>query len=264
MTSDAGRLLRDTRTLSRRELDHWIAQPVPVLITLLFPVLTVLMFAYLFGGAITVPGGGSYREFLLPGMFAVTMLFGIESTLAAVVTDLTRGVTDRFRSLPMASAAVVLGRATADMLTAVAGLAVIAGCGLAVGWRPHRGAGLTVAAFGLLLLLRFAMTWLGIWLGLLVKSPEAVTSAQILVWPLGFLSSAFVAPATMPGWLAAVAYWNPLSATVTAIRQLFGSPVADAHSWPAQHSVLLATAWPLVITAVLLPLTAIRYRRLNA
>jgi ABC-2 type transport system permease protein len=264
MTADASRLLRDTRTISRRELDHWIAQPAPVIITLLFPVMTVLMFAYLFGGAIIVPGGGSYREFLLPGMFAMTMLFGIETTLAAVVADLTRGITDRFRSLPMTSAAVVLGRASADMLTAVAGLAVIAGCGLAVGWRPHRGAGLTLAAFGLLLLLRFAMTWLGIWLGLLVRTPEAVTSAQILVWPLGFLSSAFVAPATMPGWLAIIAYWNPLSATVTATRQLFGNPVAAGPTWPAQHPVLLAIAWPLAITAVLLPLTARRYRGLSS
>jgi ABC-2 type transport system permease protein len=107
------------------------------------------------------------------------------------------------------------------------------------------------------------MTWLGIWLALLVRSPEAVTSAQILVWPLSFLSSAFVAPATMPGWLAAIAYWNPLSATVTAIRQLFGNPVAAGHSWPAQHPLLLAIVWPLAITVVLIPLTAVRYRRLS-
>ncbi|MGH3404247.1 MAG: hypothetical protein ACRDRJ_17340 [Streptosporangiaceae bacterium] len=91
-----------------------------------------------------------------------------------------------------------------------------------------------------------------------------MTSAQILVWPLGFLSSAFVAPATMPGWLAAIAYWNPLSATVTAARLLFGNPVAAGPSWPAQHPVLLAIAWPLAITAVLLPLTARRYRRLGS
>ncbi|HEX6522935.1 MAG TPA: ABC transporter permease [Streptosporangiaceae bacterium] len=261
MTSDATRLLRDTRTLTRRELDHWMAQPAPVIISLLFPVMTVLMFGYLFGGAMTVPVGGSYRAYLLPGMFVMTMLFGLETTLTGVVTDLTRGITDRFRSLPMAAAAVLAGRAAADMLNAVAGLAVITGCGLIAGWRPRRGLWLALAAFGLLLLLRLAMIWLGIYLGLLIKTPEAVTGAQILVWPLGFLSSAFVPPATMPGWLAAVAFWNPLSATAGAARQLFGNPTGGGDSWAAHHPVILAIAWPLVITVVFLTLAARRYRR---
>ncbi len=261
MTSDATRLLRDTRTLTRRELDHWMAQPAPVIISLLFPVLTVLMFGYLFGGAMTVPAGGSYRAFLLPGMFTMTMLFGLEATLAGVVTDLTRGITDRFRSLPMAAAAVLAGRAAADMLNAVAGLAVITGCGLVAGWRPHRGPWLALAAFGLLLLLRLAIIWLGIYLGLLIRTPEAVTGAQILVWPLGFLSNAFVPPATMPGWLGAIAFWNPLSATAGAIRQLFGNPAGGGNTWAAHHPVILAVAWPLVIIVVLLPMAARRYRR---
>jgi len=259
----APRILRDTWTITRRDLAHWVAQPAPVVISLLFPVMTVLMFGYLFGGALSVPGGGSYREFLLPGMFALTMVFGMEMTMAAVVTDAARGVTDRFRSLPMASSAVLLGRSSADMLNAVVGLAVIISCGLAVGWQAREGLTSTLAAIGLLLLLRFALIWVGIYLGLLVNGPEAVTGAQILVWPLGFLSNAFVAPSTMPGWLGTIAEWNPLSATVSATRDLFGNPGFAGESWAGDHALALAVAWPLLLLAVFLPLSVRRYRRLS-
>ena len=155
-------------------------------------------------------------------MFALAMVFGLEMTMAAVVTNAGRGVTDRFRSLPMASSAVLLGRSSANMAGAVAGLAVLVSCGLAMGWHAREGLVATLAAIGLLLLLRFALIWVGIYLGLLIKGPEAVTAAQILVWPLGFLSNAFVAPSTMPGWLGMLAGWNPLLATVSATRDLFG------------------------------------------
>ena len=232
----APRILRDTWTITRRDLAHWVAQPAPVVISLLFPVMTVLMFGYLFGGALSVP---------------------------AVVTDAARGVTDRFRSLPMASSAVLLGRSSADMLNAVVGLAVIISCGLAVGWQAREGLTSTLAAIGLLLLLRFALIWVGIYLGLLVNGPEAVTGAQILVWPLGFLSNAFVAPSTMPGWLGTIAEWNPLSATVSATRDLFGNPGFAGESWAGDHALALAVAWPLLLLAVFLPLSVRRYRRLS-
>lgn len=261
--STTARALRDTWVITRRDLEHWVAQPAPVVISLLFPVLTVLMFGYLLGGALSVPGGGDYREFLLPGMFALTMVFGMEMTMAAVVTDAGRGVTDRFRSLPMASSAVLLGRAGADLLNAVAGLAVIISCGLLVGWQARGGLGATAAAIGLLLLLRFALIWVGIYLGLVITGPEAVTGAQILVWPLGFLSNAFVAPSTMPGWLGTIAEWNPLSATVSGTRQLFGNPGFAGESLAAEHAVALAVAWPLLLVAVFLPLSVRRYRRLS-
>jgi ABC-type multidrug transport system permease subunit len=257
------RLARDSWIIARRDLQHWIAQPAPLIVGLLFPVLTLLMFGYLFGGALTVPGGGSYREFLVPGMFVTAMLFAIEGTMAAVTADAARGVTDRFRSIPMAAGAVVVGRCIADMLSSVAGLAVIVVAGLATGWRWHGTAGQLALGMALLLLLRFALLWLGIYLGLIVKGPEAVTGAQILVWPLGFLSSIFVAPATMPTWLGAIAQWNPLSATATAIRHMFGSPGVAGHAWAAQHATLLAVAWPVLITAACIPLAVYRYRHLD-
>jgi len=257
------RLARDSWIIARRDLQHWAARPGPVIITLLFPVLILVMFGYLFGGALLVPGGGSYRAFLVPGMFVAAVLFGIETTMTAVTTDRLRGVTDRFRSLPMAGGAVVAGRCLADMLGSALGLAVLLGVGLATGWRDHDGAGRLTLAVALLLLLRFALLWLGIYLGLVVKGPEAVAGVQILVWPLAFLSGIFVAPSTMPAWLGAIAAWNPLSATATAVRHLSGDPGVTGSSWAAGHAIELAAGWPLLITAVFAPLAARRYRRLD-
>jgi ABC-type multidrug transport system permease subunit len=253
----------DAWVITQRDLLHWASQPGQIAILLLFPVLMVLMFGYLFGGGMSVPGGGSYREFLLPGLFAMTMVFGVESTFAAVATDAAKGVTDRFRSIPMAGSAVVAGRAGADMLSSMVGLALMIGCGLLVGWRARDGFGAALVATGLLLLLRFALLWVGIFLGLLAKGPEALVAVQILVWPLGFLSSAFVAPDTMPGWLGTIAEWNPLSATVTASRELFGNPGWGGDSWIVQHSVAMAIVWPVLLTAIFLPLSVHRDRRLS-
>jgi len=253
----------DAWTITLRDLLHWLRQPAPVVVGLLFPVMVVLLFAYLFGGAMSVPGGGDYREFLLPGMFALTMVFGIEATMVAVTSDAAKGVTDRFRSMPMAPSAVVVGRSTADMLNSTLGLAVLVACGLVVGWRWHGSLAEALLAVGLLLLLRFALLWVGIYLGLLAKSPEAVAAVQILVWPLGFLSNGFVAPATMPGWLGTIVEWNPLSATISATRELFGNPGWGGDSWIAQHALLMAVVWPLLLVAVFFPLSVRRHRRLS-
>jgi ABC-2 type transport system permease protein len=253
----------DAWTVTRRDLIHWVRQPFGIIVTLLFPVMLVLMFGYLFGGAISVPGGGNYREFLMPGMFAMTMAFGLEGTMMAVSTDAARGVTDRFRSMPIAPSAVVAGRSTADMLNSALGLSVMIACGLLVGWRWHGGIGEALFAVGLLLLLRFALLWVGIFLGLVVKSPESVVAVQILVWPVLFLSNTFVSPETMPGWLGAISEWNPLSATVAAARELFGNPGWGGESWISQHSLLMAVVWPMAILAIFFPLSVRRYRRLS-
>jgi ABC-2 type transport system permease protein len=255
--------LADAWTVTGRDLAHWVRQPATLVMNLVFMVMVVLMFGYLFGGAMTVPGGGSYREFLLPGMFALSMLFGIESTVIAVTTDAARGVTDRFRAMPMARSAVVAGRGIADMLGSVLGLAVLLASGLLVGWGWHGGAGDALAAVGLLLLLRFAFVWVGIWLGLVAKSPEMVATVQMLVWPVGFLSNAIAPTGTMPSWLGTIAEWNPLSATVTATRELFGNPGWGGDSFAAEHAVALAVAWPLLLLAVFFPLAVRRWQRLS-
>jgi ABC-2 type transport system permease protein len=260
--------IADAWTVTLRDLTHWVRQPFGVIVNLLFPVMTVLMFGYLFGGAISVPGehaagGENYREFLMPGMFAMTMAFGLEATMMAVSTDAAKGVTDRFRSMPMAPSAVVAGRSVADMLTSSLGLAVMVACGLLVGWQWHRDLGQALLAVGLLLLFRFSLLWVGIYFGLIAKSPEAVAAVQILVWPVLFLSNTFVSPATMPGWLGTIAEWNPLSATVAAARELFGNPGWGGESWIAQNALPMALVWPLVIFAIFFPLSVRRYRRLS-
>jgi ABC-2 type transport system permease protein len=224
----------------------------------------VLMFGYLLGGSMTVPGGGDYRDFLMPGMLAMTMVFGIGATLSAVSADATRGVTDRFRSLPMATPAVIAGRAAADMLNSAAALAVLTGCGFLTGWHPHRGAARAITALGLLLLLRFTFVWVSVYLGLRFRSsPEAVTAVRTLEFPVGFLGNPFVAVSTMPAWLGAIAVWNPLSSTVTAARQLFGDPIGANPSWITSHAIIMAIAWPLFLTAVFFPLSLHRYRHLS-
>ncbi|WP_217245356.1 ABC transporter permease [Streptomyces sp. AC602_WCS936] len=255
--------LADGWTVTLRGLTHWTREPGTVISGLLFPVLMVLMFGYFFGGAMQVPGGGNYREFLIPGMFVMTMVFGMGETVTAVSADKNRGVTSRFRAMPMAPSAVLVGRCVTDMLNSVLALAVLFAVGLAVGWEAHGSAAETVFAVGLLLLLRFALTWMGIYFGLLMKGPEGITMVQTLEFPVGFLTSAFVAPSTMPGWLGAIAEWNPLSSTVAATRELFGNPGWGGDSWIAQHATLMAVVWPAVIFAVFFPLSVRRFRNLT-
>ncbi|NEE24129.1 ABC transporter permease [Streptomyces sp. SID7982] len=260
-TSRLGWALADSWTMTRRELAHWARQPVAVLVNLVFPVMLLLMFTYLVGGGRGVPGDPT--EYLVPGMLALTMAFGLESTMLAVTQDLGKGVIDRFRSMPMVPGAVLVGRSAADMLQSVLSLAVMTGVGHAVGWRWHNGAAAALGAVGLLLLLRFAMLWVGIQLAMVAGRPEMVTAVQILVWPVGFLSNVFATPASMPGWLGAVVEWNPMSATATAVRDLFGNPGGATGSWAAEHAGLLAVLWPVAIIAVFFPLAVGKFARLS-
>ncbi|MGW7095531.1 ABC transporter permease [Streptomyces sp. NPDC054874] len=256
-----GWALADSWTMTRRELAHWARQPVEVLVGLVFPVMLLLMFTYLVGGGRGVDGDPT--EFLVPGMLALTMAFGLESTMLAVTQDLGKGVIDRFRSMPMVPGAVLVGRSAADMLQSTAALAVMTGVGYAVGWRWHHGAAAALGAFGLLLLLRFAMLWVGILLAMVAGRPEMVAAVQILVWPVGFLSNVFATPESMPGWLGAVVEWNPMSATATAVRELFGNPGGATGSWAAEHAQLLAVLWPVAIIAVFFPLAVVKFARLS-
>lgn len=253
----------DGWTVARRDVLHWRRQPWELLFGLLFPVLMVLMFVYLLGGAMSVPGGGDHTEHLMPGMFAMVMVFGLGETVTAVTTDATRGITDRFRSMPMAASAVVVGRCLADMLRSTITLTVLVGFGALVGWQWHGGPGAALAGFGLLLLLRFALVWVGIYVGLIMRGQGGIAVIQTLEFPIGFLSNAFVATATMPVWLGVVADWNPMSSTVAAARALFGNPTVAGDTWVAQHPLLMAVVWPLLLVAVFAPLSVHRYRSLG-
>jgi ABC-2 type transport system permease protein len=245
--------LTDSWTMTRRELAHWARQPVRVVVGLVFPVMLLLMFGYLIGGGRGVEG--EYVDYLVPGMLALTMAFGLEGTMIAVTQDLDKGVIDRFRSLPMANGAVLVGRSVADMLQSTVGLGVLVGVGFALGWRPDGGAGAFTGALGLLLLFRFAMLWIGIHLALVAGKPEMVQAVQILVWPVGFLSNALATPSSMPDWLGTVVQWNPMSRTATAVRDLFGGYGTD--------QVWAAVAWPLALLAVFFPLAVRRFAALS-
>ncbi|SEG55726.1 ABC-type multidrug transport system, permease component [Nonomuraea solani] len=254
--------LADGWTVARRDLIHWANQPMTVVFGVIFPVMITLAFGYLFGGAVQVPAGTNYFTFLMPGMYGMTMLFGLSATMMAVTADASKGVTDRFRSMPMAPSAVLVGRAVADLLNSVLVLAGLLACGLAVGWRPTTLQG-ALGGVGLLLLLRFSLLWAGMYLGLITKDPGGVVVIQTLEFPIGFLSNAFVAPGTMPGWLGVISEWNPLSSTVAAARHLFGNQGWGGDSWIAQHAVLMAVVWPLVITVVFFTLSVRLYQRLD-
>ena len=221
--------ISDTLVIVGRGIQHWIREPLGVVAGMAFMIMLVVLYGFLFGGAMSVPGGGNYLEFLMPGMFVMTMAFGIGETMAYIAADAERGVTDRFRSMPMAA----LGGAARpqhhrhdlrqrrpgrdDRLRARARLALA------------RQLGETAAAIGLLLLLRFAMLWVGIYLGLLVPGPSAVNSVWTLLFPFTMVTVAFAASQTMPAWLGFVAEANPLSATIYATRDLFGNPGARGH-----------------------------------
>ncbi|KES07463.1 multidrug ABC transporter permease [Streptomyces toyocaensis] len=254
--------LADCWNIVRRGLTHYQRQPVNIAWQLGFPILSVLLYGYVFGSAMTVPGGGDYRDFLMPGMFVMTMAFGFINTATVVVYDSTKGVIDRFRSMPMASSAVVAGRGVTDLIVACAELGILVLTALAMGWRPDGGWGF-LAAFGLLLWLRFALIWLGVWLGLLVPNPEAAGGLFAVAFPLTMISSIFVAPRLMPDWLGWLAAWNPISSTAAATRELFGTPVGGGDSWVERHALLMAGVWPVILTAVFLPLAVRRFQRLS-
>jgi len=256
-------LLADTWTIALRDFTHWRNRPGLMAFGWLFPVLMMTVFMALLGGVFGMATGGSYLDFVMPGILTMTMFFGLEGTMTAISADASKGVTDRFRSLPISGLAVVAGRCVADMVNSVVGLAVTALAGLAFGWRPDVSPVAFLAAVVVLLLLRFAMLWVGIFVGLRVKSQEGITAIQTLIWPLLFLSSVFIDTATMPRWLGTIAEANPLSAAATAARQLLGGAGPGGESWFTENASLLAVAYPALLIVVLLPLSALSYRHLR-
>jgi ABC-2 type transport system permease protein len=260
----AAQLLTDVWVLTKRSLARIRREPETLSEVTIQPVLFVLMFAYVFGGAIGLTGGGSYHEYLIGGMLGMGLAQTAPGSAVAVVSDMSTGLIDRFRSLPMSRAAVLVARSVADLLTQIIGALVVAGIGLAIGWRVHTGPAEVIAAFGLALLFGYAFTWAGICLGMVLRSPEAAQQTGFVIFlPLTFISSAFVPTQTMPGWLQPVANWNPMSALAAASRHLFGNPnPADAvHSWPMQHPELAVVGWSVLLIAVFAPLAVRLYRR---
>ncbi|MGH3439158.1 MAG: ABC transporter permease, partial [Sciscionella sp.] len=216
-TDTASRLrwtLLDGWTLVRRNLTRLKHSPGEIIGTLLFPVIMIVIFGYIFGSAIPVPGGGNYREYLIPGLFAMSSTFAVMATLQRVAADNGKGVMDRYRSMPMARSAVPFGHTGADLIMHVIGMVIMVICGLAVGWRIHNGFGQAMAAFGLLVLFAYSLTWVGVFFGLITKNEETADRLAPLVMPFTMISNTFVPTGGMPAWLRTIADWNPVSAVV--------------------------------------------------
>jgi ABC-2 type transport system permease protein len=254
--------IADCSTMVRRGLLYYVRQPSIIAWQLGFPIVSVLLFVYVFGSGMSI-GAADYKAFALPGMFAMTMAFGFMNTAWAMAIDKEKGVTDRFRSMPMARSAVVSGRGVADILGAAVDLLVLAVIALVVGWRSDGSLTATLSAFALLLLLRFALIWIGVYLGLLVPNQEAAGNLFALAFPFGLISSVFTPPSLMPDWLGTIAMWNPVSSTANAARELFGNPLPLGDSWIEQHALLMAVVWPAIITVIFLPLAVRRYQHLS-
>ncbi|WP_327366498.1 ABC transporter permease [Streptomyces sp. NBC_01217] len=235
--------------------------PGVVILTQTMPITMLLFFGYVFGSALAVPGR-EYRAFLVPGLLAATAAGGIMTGMFQASQDCDRGVMDRFRTLPMSRFAVPFGQTAADLLTTAVGMIPLILVGLAVGWRIEGSPLAALGALGLLLLLRFATSWLGCWLGLLIRNEEVAGQLGSATFVLPLLSSAYIPTDNLPGWLRTVAEWNPISAMASATRELFGnaSPAADA-AWPVAHPVAGTLAWSAALLAVFVPLAIRRYAR---
>jgi ABC-2 type transport system permease protein len=262
----ARQTLVETRLLAGRSLRHIPRIPEKLADVTIQPIIFTLLFAYVFGSAITVPGGGSYREYLIAGMFAQGMFGPVMGIAVGMAEDVRTGIVDRLRALPISRIAVLAGRALSELAQVVLGLVVFTACGLLVGWQPHGTALETAAAYGLLVLWAFAGVWIGTFLGMVVRSAEtAQTVGFTVLFPMMFLSAIFVPIGGLPAPLRQVAEYNPLSCVASALRRLFHNPsphVSDA--WPMTHPVLATVIWSVALIAVGAPLAVRRYRRLAA
>jgi len=239
--------------------------PELAIFAILQSIMFVLLFAVVFGGAIPLPGGGSYREYLMPGIFIQTLAFASITTAIGFADDMTKGIIDRFRSLPMARSAVLSGRTFADVIYTFGILIVLMLSGLVVGWRVNSGIVDFLLAVALMMFFTYSMAWVGVLLGLIAPTVETVQQLGFLiVFPLTFLSNAFVPTATLPGPLQPIAEWNPISVLTQATRQLFGNPSpALSDSFPSEHPYFMSVAWTIAILAVFAPLAVRRYRAID-
>ena len=263
-----GQAVSDGLLVTWRNLKRIPRIPELAIFAILQSIMFVLLFAFVFGGAIPIPGysdPSAYREFLMPGIFAQTIVFASATTAIGMTADVAQGIMDRFRSLPMSRSAVLTGRALSDIVYNAGILIVLILSGLAVGWRVHTGIPAFLGGVGLLLLFVFAMSWLGIWMGLHVPTVEVAQQVIFTVlFPITFISNVFVPPQTLPSFLQPIAEWNPTSTLTAALRDLWGNPNPfPSSSFPGQEPVLVTVAWVVVIVAVFAPLAVRRYRSLN-
>ena len=254
----------DSITIAKRNVIKIRRVPEVLVFVLLSPILFVLLFAYVFGGSIDIPGG-SYREFLIAGIFAQTVVFGATFTGAGLAEDMQKGIIDRFRSLPMARSAVLVGRTASDVIYNVLSMVIMALTGLLVGWRIRGGLIDALLGFVLLIVFAYAISWIMAYVGLLVPSVEVINNASFMViFPLTFIANTFVPSDNLPGPLKTFAEWNPVSTVTQAARELFGNippGVPEPTAWPLANPVIYTLIWTVIIIAVFAPLAIRRFAR---
>ena len=261
------RFLSDGWVTTRRNLLKIRRVPDILVFTLIQPIMFVLLFTYVYGGVIDIPGS-SYVEFLMAGIFAQTVVFGSTYSGSAMAQDLKDGIIDRFRTLPMSPAAVLVGRTNGDMLINASSMAVMMLTGFIVGWRIRSSPAEAVFAVVLLLLFAYSFSWVMAFIGMSVRSPEVINNVSFLIlFPLTFISNAFVPSDTLPTPLRVFAEWNPVSALVQAARELFGNippgvPVGD--TWTAQNPVATVLIGMAVMLSIFVPLSIRKFQSISS
>jgi ABC-2 type transport system permease protein len=265
-----GWTVHDGLVVARRNIIQSFRIPEALFFSLVQPVIFVLLFAYVFGGAIPIPGaeGGAapdanaYRNYLMPGIFGQTVAFAAAASTVGLAEDMQKGLIDRFRALPMSPPAVLLGRTLADALRQILVLTVLSITGYIVGWRISDGIPNAILAYLLLLLFAYTVAWIGAWIGLSVPNTETANTAGLIwLFPLTFLSNAFVPITALPSWLQAFAAFNPISSLVLATRELFGNPTGiQPDYWPLQNPILYTILSCMVLIAIFAPLAVRKYR----
>ncbi|WP_134323162.1 ABC transporter permease [Cumulibacter soli] len=257
---------RQIQTLVRRNLIHIKRQPEMLSDVTIQPIMFVLLFAFVFGGSIQTGSAAGYREWLLPGIMAQTMTFAAFVVAIGLTNDLQKGIIDRFRSLPMSSSAVLVSRSVSSLIHSSIGVVVMAVTGLLIGWRIRTDVGRAALAFALLLLFGFAMIWIGILVGSAIRTLEGVNGVMFTtIFPITFLANTFAPTENMPRVLQVIAEWNPISALVQSLRELWGNlggtATPSTAAWPLQHSIWVSIGWSVLISLVIAPLALRAYRR---
>jgi ABC-2 type transport system permease protein len=255
--------LQDVWSLTRRNLVHISREPMQLSDVTIQPVLFTLLFIFVFGSGIPI-AGGTYKEFALAGLLTLNLTTSVMGTAVGLSTDLHEGVIDRFRTLPMWRASILVGRSIADVMSATLCVTIVALTGLAIGWRPDATIPSVIGGFALALFFSYSLSWVAACLGLTSKGPESATSIGFIVlFPLAFISNSLVPTQHMPGWLQVIAEWNPVSAVTAGARTLFGNPNPSStiNVWPMQHPVDAALLWSVAILAVGAPLASYLFKR---
>jgi ABC-2 type transport system permease protein len=259
------RNLQDILVITRRQILLLVRVPEVLIFSTIQPVMFVLLFRFVFGGSIATDQPGGYVQLLMPGIFVQTVAFTLAGTASGFADDMKKGLIDRFRSLPISRSALIIGRTLGDSLLNVVVLAVMGITGYIVGWRPTGGFGNVLLGFLFLLLFGYALSWVGVLVGLSAKDARVVQNVSFIVtFPLTFLSNAFAPTTGMPRALQYFAEWNPVSTMVAGCRSLFGLETefgATAGSFPSEHPLMTSLVYMIILMAIFIPLSTRKYAR---